>query len=385
MRKFHLVLLGALFLGACNSNPDKTSKPEVFKIKHELKVDLSYDPAKRDRNIDAFFQTLHARKGFNGVVLIAKKGHIVYENAFGYANYVKKIPLTLNSRFQLASISKQFTALAIMLLKDEGKIKFDQEVTDFFPEFPYKGISIRMLLTHRSGLPNYQYFSETVWKDKRKAMTNLDMMAMFSVNHPPRWGTPDSHFLYNNVNYAVLAAIVEKVSGERLSKFMKDKVFRKLKMNDTFIYSKATDTICPSALIGYERSFRRGSYPNWLDGVVGDKGVYSTARDMFIWDQMLYTDQVINQKTLQEAFTGHSKEIKGHFNYGYGWRIFDVDQSGKIVYHTGWWHGFKNIFVRDIRNETTVVILSNLFNSSINDLDDLYSMLNIPPIRQSAY
>lgn len=386
MKKLGWIILGALSFASCNhSNKNKETTSQGVKIKHEYKIDLTYNPESADKNIDAYFKRLHAVKNFNGAVLIARKGKIVYRNVFGYANYQKRIPLLIDSHFQLASVSKQFTSFAAMMLKDEGKLKFDQLVTEFFPDFPYPGISIRMLMTHRSGLPNYQYYSESVWKDKHKAMSNMDLMAMLATNKPGRWSAPDTHFLYNNINYAVLAAVIEKITGQSLNAYMKEKVFDPLTMVHTHIYCKVTDTMAPTNLIGYERSFARRNDPNWLDGVVGDKGVYTTVDDMFIWDQMLYTDRLLKPETLREAFTGYSKEIKGHFNYGYGWRIFDVDQGKKIVYHTGWWHGYKNIFVRDIRNETTVIILSNMFNSSINDLDDLYAMLNIPPIRMSAY
>ena len=389
MKNLALLILGTLSFVSCSHSKKNsqvaTTAIESVKIKHDFKIDTNYNPAERDKNIDAYFQRLHARMNFNGAVLIAKKGKIVYRNVFGYANYAKRLPILKDSHFQLASISKQFTSFAAMMLKDQGKLKFEQNVTDFFPDFPYPGISIRMLMTHRSGLPNYQYYSEGVWKDKHKAMSNMDLMTMLAKNKPGRWSAPDTHFLYNNINYAVLAAIIEKVSGKSLSLYMKQNVFDQIGMTHTHIYSKVTDTLAPTNLIGYERSFRRGDYPNWLDGVVGDKGVYTTVGDMFIWDQMLYTDRLLKPATLQEAFVGYSKEMKGHFNYGYGWRIFDVDPGQKIVYHTGWWHGYKNIFVRDIRHETTVVILSNMFNSSINDLDDLYAMLNIPPIRMSAY
>jgi CubicO group peptidase (beta-lactamase class C family) len=393
--KFTTWTLIFLLLLSCNSSPTKVAVINPPDSNARFVVDLHYNPSKKDKSIDTFFQHLHSHRGFNGNVLIAKNGKIIYENTFGFANFLKKDSLKIDSKFQLASISKQFTALAILILRDEGKLKLSQLVTDFFPKFPYAKISLHLLLSHRSGLPNYQYYSEKTWKNKRKAMTNLDLMDMLTEYKPSPYSSPDTHFFYNNVNYAVLAAIVEKISGESLENFMKKKVFDPIGMFHTRIYSKAIDTLNPTNLIGYDRSFRRRDDPNWLDGIVGDKGVYSTVEDMFIWDQMLYSNKIISQKTLQEAFTGKNRDMKGHFNYGYGWRLFypgdhkldslTRESKGKIVYHTGWWHGYKNIFVRDLDHHNTVIILSNLFNSSINDLDPLYRLLNIPVLRHSAY
>ncbi len=391
---YRLFFLSFIFF-ACNHDTNKTFLGTRLPQISKFKVDLSYDPGKRDKSIDTFFGHLHSYAGFNGVVLVARKGKIVYENAFGFANYLKRDSLRIDSRFQLASISKQFTSLAILILKDEGKLSLQDKVTTYFSDFPYPDVTIHMLLSHRSGLPKYEYFTEKSWKDKKKAMTNKDLMEMMAQLKPAAFSRPNGHFYYNNVNYAVLAAIVEKVSGESLAGFMKKRVFDPLGMKHTSIYSKAIDTVYPTNLIGYERSFRRRDDPNWLDGIVGDKGVFSTVEDMFIWDQMLYSNQIIKQKTLQEAFMPYSKDTKGHFNYGYGWHLFFPASStldsalresqGKIVYHTGWWHGYKNIFVRDIRNQGTIIILSNLFNSSINKLDPLYKLMGIPALRSSAY
>jgi len=393
MHKIYGLFILVLIWISCNSEV----KPRLVfsKPNKPFKPDLTYNPANKSQDIDTFFNHLHAKRGFNGVVLVAKKGKIVYENAFGFANYLKKDSLKMNSRFQLASISKQFTATAILILKDEGKIKLSQPVTDFFPNFPYPQITIKLLLSHRSGLFKYEYFTEKAWKDKHKPMNNFDLMDLIAENKPGMFSKPNLKFYYNNINYAILAAIVEKVTGESLAKFVKERIFEPLGMKNTSIYSKASDTVLPTNLIGYEKSFRTRGESNWLDGVVGDKGVYSTVTDMFIWDQYLYTNKVLNQNSLKDAFTSYSKLERGHFGYGYGWRIFYLadphldslkrESQGKVVYHTGWWHGYQNIFLRDLKNQNTIIIFSNLFNHSLNDLDPLYKVMKMPVIRHAAY
>lgn len=393
MKKGIIFFVLLLYCAACHS-PIHRNFSEGKKDQ-DIKPDLNYDPRSKDPHLDTFFVHLHNRKGFNGVVLIAKKGKIIYENCFGFANYLKKDSLKIDSRFQLASISKQFTAMAILILRDQGKVKLNQLVTDFFPNFPYPHISLKLLLTHRSGLFKYEYFSEKVWKDKHKPMSNLDLMNLISQYKPGLFSQPNTHFYYNNINYAILAAIVEKVSGQSLGQFIKSHVFIPLGMKNTSIYSMASDSVFPTNLMGYEKSFRRRGASNWLDGVVGDKGVYSTVQDLFIWDQYLYTNKLLSQTSLNEGFISQSRLEKGHFGYGYGWRIFYLsdpgtdslkrESGGKIVYHTGWWHGFHNIFLRDLKNRNTIIILSNVFNSSIKDLDPLYKLMKMPIIRHNAY
>src|SRR5690606_37893994 len=131
----------------------------------------------------------------------------------------------LQSQFEMASVSKPLTATAILLLKEQGKIRLDQTVNDFFPDFPYPGVTIKQLLTHRSGLPNYIYFVDGIWKNKRKPLSNLDVIDLLEKHKPARYNEPDARFLYNNSNFMMLAAIIQKVSGQTFPVFMQEHVF----------------------------------------------------------------------------------------------------------------------------------------------------------------
>src|SRR5690606_17007792 len=204
-----LVLIAALIGASCTSSEKRKAKTELKQRKKDSLM-LVYDPEKADPRLDDFMQRLHRRSGFNGNVLIAKNGKILYQNAFGWADYLMKDSLEITSQFELASVSKPLTATGVLRLWEEGKIRLEQTVDEFFPDFPYPGVTIKQLLTHRSGLTNYLYFTDKreIWLDRTKGMSNQDVMALLAKHKPDRYGAPDGRFFYNNTNYMVLAAIV---------------------------------------------------------------------------------------------------------------------------------------------------------------------------------
>lgn len=313
--------------------------------------------------IEELFDDLKRKKGFNGCVLIAQYGKIIYKNSFGYSDIKHKEPLTIQSEFQLASVSKQFTAVAIMMLKDIGVLTFEDKLTKYFPNFPYPDVSIYTLLTHRSGLPNYIYFAEKYIDDYSVTLTNKDIIEMMIKNRPEPYATNDKKFHYCNTNYVILASIVEKITEMPFDVFMKSFVFDRLKMNHTFIYNDFRNPSTKDIVKGYSRGREIGR--DYLDGVVGDKGVYSTVEDLYKWDRALYTEKLVKQATLKDAFKPTSHEKKGHKNYGYGWRLYDFDNGTRLIYHGGWWHGFSNLYIRRLEDQSAIIILSNKVNGSI--------------------
>ena len=325
--------------------------------------------------IDSLFQVLSKKRGFNGNVLIAQGGKVIYENAFGYADLKEKTPLNIESTFQLASITKQFTAMAIMMLHDEGKLNFTDTLQRFFPGFPYQNITIRQLLTHRSGLPEYMSFAKRYWKNKKRLMSNDDVMDMLITYHPGLVFVPDRKYKYNNTGYVILACIVEQVSGLQFHTFLEKRIFKPLGMKRTFIYNTKNMLDVEYRTLGYKKNRRRAE-EDYLSGVVGDKGIYSTVEDMFKWDQALYTEQLIKQTTLQEAFTPFSYDWRNDNSYGYGWRIVTADDSSKIVYHAGLWRGYSSFFVRRLRDKTTIIVLCNKVNWSFENIDRFMGILD---------
>lgn len=377
------VFIIPLALIACSSAESKRIKiEEEQKITDSIR--LVYSSENADKRIDEFMKRLHSRSAFNGNVLIAKGGKIIYKNSFGWADYLHRDSLNINSQFELASVSKPLTATAVLMLIERGELRLDQTVNDFFPEFPYEGVTIKQLLSHRSGLPNYVYFVDGIWKDKRKGITNKEVIDLLIQHKPGRYNVPDARFLYNNSNFMVLAAIVEVVSGESFTVFMQENIFKPLGMKNTAVYSKADYETIPTGVIGHDKVWRRSVVQNFLDGPVGDKGIYSTVDDLYLFDRALVEGRVIGKELLDSAYVGRSKPTHGVFNYGYGWRLYEKGDH-IIAYHTGWWHGFKNLYIRDLKNDITIILLSNMANASLNRLDDLYEILDMPVIRQGAY
>ena len=380
-----------LILTSCSSKSNDKAKavsPENSKPLDTVAL-LAYNPKNADKKIDQAMQELHRTRGFNGNVLVAKKGKIVYENAIGWADYLHRDSLKLGSQFELASVTKTMTSTAILMLMERGKLTLDDNVKKFFPDFPYDGVTIRLLLTHRSGMMNYVYFIDDIYRkqhlNQKKGLTNADAMKMIADYKPRPFNVPNKRFLYNNSNFMVLGAIIEKVSGTTYAQFMKENVFTPASMTHTHVYSKAVYDKIPVDVVGHDRGqWRYSVAQNFLDGPVGDKGIYSTVGDLFLFDRALRAGRLLKQATLDSAYVPRNPMLHGHFSYGYGWRTFTAPGQ-EVIYHTGWWHGFRHIYLRDMKNDITIVLLTNLANGSLLKLDDLFKAAGMPVVRKSAY
>ena len=329
---FLIFTASLLFLASCSSkqnnyNNNITDKSQsVAAAPLDTKALLAYDPKNEDKRIDAVMQELHRTRGFNGNVLVGQLGKIIYEKAIGWADYLHRIPLNIDSKFELASLTKTMTSTAVLMLIERGKLKLDDSVKQFFPDFPYSGITIRLLLTHRSGLMNYVYFTDDLYRanhwDERKGITNAEEMALIAKYKPARFNKPDKRFLYNNSNFMVLGSIIEKVTGQSYADFMMEHVFKPAGMEHTAVYSKAVYDKIPVDVVGHDRGqWRYSVVQNFLDGPVGDKGVYSTVGDLYLFDRALRDGRLLKQATMDSAYVPRNPVIHGHFSYGYGWRI----------------------------------------------------------------
>ncbi len=325
--------------------------------------------------LESIFQNLRSTYGFNGVVLITEHNHVIYKKAFGYSDLASRDSLKVSSQFQLASVSKQFTSMAIMMLKERGFLSYEDKVTRFYPKFPYPNVTIRQLLTHRAGLADYRWFIDPYWLNKDKPISNQEMMRMFSKFKPEPYFSPNSQHSYSNTGYAVLAAIVEKISGVTFSTFMKKAVFEPLGMNHSLIYSKCENANLPGNVCGYERNGSWKAPNDCFNGITGDKNVFSTVEDLFIWDQALYSNKLVKQETLAEAFKEGSPELHGLRNYGFGWRINKQNPEKQIVYHSGWWRGFRTFFMRNLTDHNAIIVLTNTVNYSINSLREVNQLV----------
>jgi CubicO group peptidase (beta-lactamase class C family) len=322
------------------------------------------------RQLSSFFDTALLNKNFSGGILVAKNGEVIYEKYSGKIDFRKNDSLNSTTSLHIASTTKTFTAIAILRMIEEGKLSLNDTLNKFFPRFPYPDITIKMLLTHRSGIPNYLYFmSNHKWgilpnkKWNRKYATNQDVLKMMYEKKPDPTGKPDGRFEYCNTNYLLLALIIEKLSAKSFPEYMQQHFFSPLQMNNTYVFT-LKDTLTATPTFKDNNIFWEYDF---LDATYGDKNIYTTPQDLLKWDQALYTDQVISMPMLDTAFAPYSFEKPSVHNYGLGWRLQILPNGKKVVYHFGKWHGSNAAFARLMDEKVTIIILGNKFNRAIYD------------------
>lgn len=312
--------------------------------------------------LDSFYRQQIAR-GFNGSVLVGYQGHIIYERYFGYADKNAGRKLSADASVQLASTSKTFTATAIMYLHQHKYLNIDHPVKTYLPSFPYPNITIKMLLNHRSGIPDYLKWFARYNKNTITPIYNDELIGMFAKYKPGLEFTPNTRFKYSNSNYAILARLIEEVTEMNYKDFMKQYIFDPIGMKNTFVYDPA-DGLSGKATKSYRASWE--VFPIvFSDGIYGDKGIYSTVRDMYRWDQSFYDYEFMDSATTEYAYGPCSFETAGVKNYGLGWRMYCYPDGDKVVFHNGWWHGNNTVFLRFINDNFTIIVLGNKYNKSI--------------------
>ncbi len=353
-------------------------------IEEECQNDESFDimqlaSMKATDIIDSFYRKRVKNDHFNGAVLVAKNGVPLYENAFGFGDFGKGEAMTVHSPIQLASVSKTFTGTAVMMLAEQGFLSLDDSIQKFFPDFPYKGITVRLLLCHRTGLPDYTVFPKEYFTKTAEYITNQDVINYFTVMKPAARCKPDHMFMYCNTNYVLLASIIEQVTAMSYHQFVHDFIFAPLGMDDSFVYNPL-DSTAPRGTTSYTS---KGTVwkENIYDGVVGDKGIYSSVEDMLKWDNALRNGQVLSAESLEEAYKPRSLD-KYSFagekekNYGYGWRMSRQPDKSYMIYHNGLWHGSNNVFARDLDDGYTVIVLGNKANNNNYWTQPVWEVLN---------
>ncbi|MDA3942836.1 MAG: serine hydrolase [Bacteroidetes bacterium] len=367
-----LFALVTVLAGAC-SHSIQNNEPQTLAIDtipllpaDSIYFDLDLPRiAQQQHRLDSTFNRLVRLTGFNGVVLFAEKGRLVYQKALGFSDVRKRRDsLTIDSQFELASVSKMFTAAAIMLLKQDGLLDYDTDIRKYIPEWPYEGVTVRLLLNHRSGLSRYQSLAHEEWKDKTIPLTNEKMIALFVEYQPSPYFKPNRGFHYCNTNYALLASVVERVSGMPFEDFMEKRLFRPLGMTHSKIYNMRNDTVVSAYIdLGVPGYDHRGWRPirvrnDYLNGVMGDKNMFSTVGDLYRFNLALDYGTLIGDSLLKEAFTpGSPRHRRRADNYGFGWRI--RGNADSTVYHYGWWKGFRSFFLRDMQQQKTLIVLTN--------------------------
>lgn len=381
-RSLALGILASLFcMASCNNIPGHFFAGKSTVEKRNDSISNLFNPqiaAQKAIKLDTFFKALQKNTGFNGTVLVAQYGKIIYKRAFGVANKFTNDKLSTRTSFQLASVSKQFTAVAILQLVEKGKLSLEDPVELHIPGFSYdSSITIRSLLTHKSGLPDYTFALDKYY-DKKTPLTNAKVVQMMNEIKPGIDYSPNRSFHYNNTNYMLLAYIVERSSGKDFRTYIKENIFIPAGMIESFIYDPQHPELLKNAATGYVPKGGGSVVANFdhLDGVTGDKGIYSTVEDMFLWDQALNSETVIKLSSLAEAFTPqHTKPKILTTNYGLGWRMKQLDNGEWLTYHTGWWHGFKNYYLHNPKDNSAIIILGNNANQSLSKINIVQSIL----------
>ena len=260
-----------------------------------------------------------------------------------------------------------------MQLLEKGSLRLDDSVQKFIPEFPYHGITIHQLLCHRSGLPNYIYYIDLKIKDKSKAITGDSLLTMLIDSTPVAYAHPNRRFKYSNTGYVVLSLIIERITGVPFWKYMKNNIFQPLGMSQTEVLAPNINDNFPNMLMGYSNRWRENR-EDYLNGCYGDKGIYTTARDLFTWDQALYDSIIIKPSTLSLAFISHGVPRTLHRNYGYGWRILKCDNE-IYYYHAGWWQGFNAFLLRIPDHKITVVVLKSSISGAMPVRNELIKVI----------
>jgi CubicO group peptidase (beta-lactamase class C family) len=329
------------------------------------------------QKVDSLMKSLFAKEKINGNILIAEKGQVIYQKSFGIANAASGKKLNSQSIFELASCSKQFTAMAIMILMEKRKLQLDDPMANYIPELSnYPNVTVRHLLHHTSGLPDYMALMDEVF-DKSKIATNQDIIRIFHEREPALLFEPNTKYEYSNTGYAMLASIIEKASGQSYAEFLKTHIFRPLKMKNSFVYTRrfAPQQIKNYAY-GYVYSDSLKTYvlPDelaetkmviWLDGIVGDGCVNSTVPDLLKWDRALYTNQLLSTEHMELLFQVATLQDQTQTDYGFGWGIENHAEFGKIVSHSGGWPGYVTYIERHLTHDKTIILLQNHENVSL--------------------
>lgn len=320
--------------------------------------------------LDALFDALEQQEEFNGNVLVAKGNEIVYERSIGYGDIENEIPLTSNSVFELASMGKQFTAMGILLLKEQGYLSYDDKVTAHLKDFPYPEVSIRHLLNMTSGIPDYINFPDRFANSG--ILNNEKLLDFYRTSQPPLKFIPNAGFDYSNTNYVFLANIITHVSKMPFADYLKQSIFEKLHMNRTKSYTKRfTDDekiynyAYPYVKVG-DKLVRTDQneatqYIVAASGIEGDGSIVSTTRDLMRWTNALRNNTLVKEKTLKEVYAPAILNNGKRSDYGFGVYI----QKNK-AWHWGGWPGIQTSYTRLLDKDVTLIYLKNVESNNWN-------------------
>ncbi|MFN2602898.1 MAG: serine hydrolase domain-containing protein [Gemmatimonadaceae bacterium] len=286
-------------------------------------------------------------------VLVVKDGTAVVRRSWGMSDLENHVSASPATNYRLASVTKQFTAAAILLLREDKKLALDDRVRTWFPSLPkaLDSVTIEHLLTHTSGIIDYE---DLIPKGTTTQVHDADVLRLLE-SADSTYFTPGSKYQYSNSGYSLLALIVERASGKRFATFLHDRIFVPIGMSHTVAYENGISTVSNRAF-GY--TMKGGTWikkdQSTTSAVLGDGGIYSSIDDMAKWDAALYDSRLLSEESRRLAFTPHTATDKPDVKYGFGWRI-----TGESLWHSGETSGFRNVIIRYPSRRLTVVMLTN--------------------------
>jgi len=316
--------------------------------------------------VDALFAEYTGSNIPGASVAVIQDGKVRFAKAYGMAEVEAKIPCATNTNFRLASVTKQFTAMAVMLLAERNKLSLDESLLSFFPEFPAcgQGITIRHLLNHTSGLVDYE---DIIPQGTTIPVLDRDVLRLL-LKEQKGYFSPGAKFRYSNSAYALLAQIIEARSGAPYAQFLKANIFQPLGMSNTLAYEQGISVV-PNRAYGYSfdgTNFIR-SDQSLTSSVLGDGGIYSSVSDLAKWDQALYTNTLASQKTLELIFSPGPATEHPNTAYGFGWYL-GTYRGIKEIWHSGNTRGFSTRIARYPEKKFTVIILTNRSDAKLESL-----------------
>jgi len=365
MKKLIIILFSITLITSCKNNKSIKQNNENSFVQIENNKTI---------RLDSLLSNLYNNKEFNGNILASENDTIIFKKSYGYADINSKRKLNTETIFELASVTKQFTAMGIYLLNKEGKLSLSDTISKYIPELSeYKGITIKNLLTHTGGLPDYISLTGKYW-DNSKIITNDYVLNLFKEKHPKIRFKPNEKWEYSNTGYLILASIIERVSGMTYENYLKKMIFKPLKMKNTFVYQRRYN---PKKVDNYANGYifsdslkkmvtpdelGKDHYVVALDGVVGDGMVNTTLVDLYKWDKALLGNSFINEKDKKQIFSSYKTNNEKETDYGFGWRIDSTKNYGKIINHSGGWGGYVTFNEIHLDNDKILIILQNIDN-----------------------
>ena len=360
----------------------------------------------RESALDSFFSTIDKNGDISGSILVAEKGKVLYQKSFGYADVQNKIPNTGNTLFQIASVSKLFTAIAVLQLYEQKKLNLTDKYSKYFPDFPYPEVTIKHILSNTSGIPDIGDVFLTPWRLNRDTIFTLnDVIPALKISSLPLNFQAGDAWEYSNINYVLSALLVEKVSGEKFDSYLSKRIFKPAGMKNTFQKTPGTNPYTHSNVAyNYEFPFSFSITPVRVDSFAtndfkvhyktwpseGDANIYTSVLDFVNFDKALYNGILLKQNSLNLLFSpsirnngkkvtlrgvGSEIGVIGDFYWGFGNRISLDSSMGKIVWESGGMPGCSANIIMNFTNHQLIVWFNNKRSSSA--MDNIFGALSI--------